>query len=65
MSLFGNPGKTKEEIKLQQFKEDLEKVVSNLQEAIKIAPSRNNINNLCAYTHSKLKNYNEIFNDIS
>jgi hypothetical protein len=65
MSLFGNPGKTKEEIKLQQFKEDLEKVVSNLQEAIKIAPSRNNINNLCTYTHSKLKNYNERFNDIS
>jgi hypothetical protein len=35
MSLFGNHGKTKEEIKLQQLKEDLEVVVSNLQEAIK------------------------------
>jgi hypothetical protein len=49
MSLFGNHGKTKEEIKLQQLKEDLEKVVSNLQEAIKIAPNRDNINNLCTY----------------
>jgi hypothetical protein len=49
MTLFGNHGKTKEEIKLQQLKEDLEKVVSNLQEAIKIAPNRDNINNLCTY----------------
>jgi hypothetical protein len=64
MSLFGNHGKTNEKIKLQQFKEDLEKVVSNLQEAIKISPSRDNINNLCTYTHSKLKNYNECFNGI-
>jgi hypothetical protein len=64
MSLFGNHGKTKEEIKLQQFKEDLENVVGNLQEAIKIAPSRDNINNLCTYTRSKLKNSNECFNDI-
>jgi hypothetical protein len=54
MSLFGNHGKRKEQIKLQQFKEDLEKVVSNLQETIKVAPSRDNINNLCTYTCSKI-----------
>jgi hypothetical protein len=62
--LIWKPCKTKEEIMLQQFKEDLEKVVGNLQEAIKIAPSRDNINKFCTYTRSKLKNYNECFNDI-
>jgi hypothetical protein len=34
VSLFGNDGKTKEEIKLQQFKEELEEVANKLQEAI-------------------------------
>jgi hypothetical protein len=65
LSLFGNHGKTKEEIKLEHFKEELEKVVSNLQEAIKGAPSRDNIHNPCTYTRSKLKNYNKFFNDIN
>jgi hypothetical protein len=32
-SLFGNYGKTKEEIKLQQFKEELEDVANKLQKS--------------------------------
>jgi hypothetical protein len=63
VSLFKNHGKTKEEIKLQQFKEELEEVANKLQEAIKDAPNREEISNLCTYTHSKLKNYNKCFND--
>jgi hypothetical protein len=63
VSLFGNYGKTKEEIKLRQFKEELEEVANKLQEAIKNAPNREEISNLCNYTRSKLKNYNKCFND--
>jgi DNA repair exonuclease SbcCD ATPase subunit len=62
--LFGNYGKTKEEIKLQQLKEELEIVANNLQESIKKAPSREEISNLCTYTRSKLNNYNKCFNDL-
>jgi hypothetical protein len=61
-SLFENYGKTKEEIKLQQFKEELEEVVNKLQEAIKKVPNREEISNLCTYTHSKIHNYNKCFN---
>jgi hypothetical protein len=56
VSLFGNYGKTKEEIKLQQFNKELEEVANKLQEAIKEAPNREEISNLCTCTHSKLKN---------
>jgi Tfp pilus assembly protein PilO len=63
VSLFGNQGKTKEEIKLQKFKDELEEVANKLQEAIKEAPNREEISNLCTYTHSKLKNYNKCFNN--
>jgi hypothetical protein len=63
VSLFGNYGKTKEDIKLQQFKEELEEVANKLQEAIKKAPNREEISNLCNYTRSKLKNYNKSFNN--
>jgi hypothetical protein len=35
VSLFGNHGKTKEEMKLQQFKEELEEVATKLQESMK------------------------------
>jgi hypothetical protein len=63
VSLFGNYGKTKDEIKLQQFKEELEEVANKLQEAIKEAPNRKEISNLCTYIRSKLKNYNKCFND--
>jgi hypothetical protein len=59
VSLYENHGKTKEEIKLQQFKEELEEVANKLQEA----PNREEIINLCTYTRSKLKNYNKCFND--
>jgi hypothetical protein len=41
----------------------LEKVVRNLQEVIKEAPSRDEINNLYTNKRSKLKNYNKCFND--
>jgi hypothetical protein len=64
VSLFGNYGKTREEIKLQQFKEELEEVANKLQEAIKEAPNRVEISNLSNYTRSKLKSYNKCFNDI-
>jgi hypothetical protein len=57
--LFTNYGKTKEEVKLQQFKKELEKVANNLQEAIKESPSREEVSNLCTHTRSKLKNYNK------
>jgi hypothetical protein len=62
-SLFRNYGMTKEEIKLQQFKVELEEVANKLQEAIKEAPNREDISNLCTYTRSKLKNYNKCFNN--
>jgi hypothetical protein len=52
VGLFRNYGKTKEEIKLRQFKDELEKVANNLEEAIKKAPSREEISNLCTYTCS-------------
>jgi hypothetical protein len=38
--LFRNYGKTKEEINLKQFKEELEEVANKFQEAIKEAPNR-------------------------
>jgi hypothetical protein len=38
-------------------------VANYLQEAIKEAPSREEISNLCTHTHSKLNNYNKCFND--
>jgi hypothetical protein len=47
ISLFGNHGKTKEEIKLQKFKEELEEVANKLEEAVKEAPNREEISNLC------------------
>jgi hypothetical protein len=53
-SLFGNYGKTKEEI---------EEVANKLKEAIKEDPNREKISKLCNYTCSKLKNYNKCFND--
>jgi hypothetical protein len=61
--LFGNYGNTRKEIKLQQFKEELEEVANKLQESIKEAPNREETSNLCNYTRSKLKNYNKCFND--
>jgi hypothetical protein len=38
-------------------------VANNLQEGIKEAPGREEVSNLCNYTHSKLKNYNKCFKD--
>ena len=51
-NLFGNHCKTREECKFDKLKGELEKIVSNLQEAIKTAPSGDDISNLCSYTCS-------------
>jgi hypothetical protein len=38
-------------------------VANKLQEAIKKAPSREEVSNPCTYTRSKLTNYNKCFNN--
>jgi hypothetical protein len=64
VSLFRNHGKTKEEIKLQQFMEELEEISNKLQETIKEAPNREEISNLCTILiNSMLKNFNKCFNN--
>jgi hypothetical protein len=58
LNLFGNLGKPKEEIEVQQLKKSLEDILVSLQKSIEVVASKNDINQISNHIRWKLKTLN-------